>query len=69
MKTPKTKKIQRAGLQAPVVYSHPDNDIHKQWFDLFMKNIVDVKLIGKGAFGVALAITSSLSPYKKMVRL
>ena len=65
MKTHKTKKIQRAGLQPPVVYSHPDNDIHKQWFDLFMKNIVDVKLIGRGAFGVALAITSSLSPYKK----
>jgi len=65
MKTHKTKKIQRTGLQAPVVYSHPDNNIHKQWFDLFMKNIVEVKLIRMGAIGVALEITSSLSPYKK----
>ena len=65
MKTHKTKKIQRAGLQAPVVYSHPDNDIHKQWFDLFMKNIGEVKVVGKGAYGVAIVVTSSSSPYKK----
>ena len=65
MKTHKTKKMQRAGLQAPVVYSHPDNDIHKQWFDLFMKNIDEVKKIGDGAYGVAVLVTSYSSPYKK----
>lgn len=65
MKTHKTKKIQRAGLQAPVVYSHPDNDIHKQWFDLFMKNITSVQKMPRSAYGVAVLVTSSSSPYKK----
>jgi hypothetical protein len=63
MKTHKTKKIQRAGLQPPVVYSHSDSN--KRWFDLFMENIDEVKVVGKGAYGVAIVVTSSSSQYRK----
>lgn len=63
MKRHKTKKIQRAGLQPPVVYSHSDSN--KRWFDLFMENIDEVKVVGKGAYGVAIVVTSSSSQYRK----
>ena len=60
-----TRKMQRAGLHAPVVYSHPDNNIHKQWFDLFMENITRVNEMPTSAYGVALEVDSSFSSYKK----